>query len=359
MAKVTVIMPCFNHARFVTESIRAIQQQTHLDIELLVVDDASSDHSLEIVHSLARDDSRIRSIKHSQNQGASKSRNDGLRAASGSFIAFCDADDVWERDKLAFQLNLLQSNPEFDVAYSDSALVDENGLSTGGRFSDLFPPPQSVSGYLFRELILRNFINIQSVLMRRQCFERVGTFDEHIKWVEDWWYWVRLSQHHRFLYSQEPLARYRLHSGAPISFKGVAIALIDLRSLGEYFGLVPDLSSLLRAAILYRMGIDLCKIGRARAGRRLFWKAMRLATSNHACPTWVGERWLVWSFYRDNYPRVLIKKPGVFHSFSRRPADEPEAQCRPYASSRSLCALRQITNTRREMLFGRQSFSRC
>src|ERR1017187_4327252 len=100
MPKVSVIMPCFNHARFVVESVSGILAQTHPDLELIIVEDCSSDNSWDVIRSLTAKDSRIKVIRHERNQGVSKSRNDGLCMATGQFIAFCDADDVWEYDKL-------------------------------------------------------------------------------------------------------------------------------------------------------------------------------------------------------------------------------------------------------------------
>ena len=72
-------------------------------------------------------------------------------------------------------------------SHCDSIIIDGNGLSTGKRFSQRFAPPEHPSGWIFPELIRYNFINMQSVLLRRECIERVGYFDEDIKWVEDWW----------------------------------------------------------------------------------------------------------------------------------------------------------------------------
>src|SRR5208282_5961872 len=119
----SVIMPCFNHARFLRESVNAILQQTFTDFELIIVDDCSSDDSWELIRSVADRDSRIRAFKHDHNQGASKSRNDALRVARGSFIGFCDSDDIWEPEKLRIQVNFLQNNLEYDLVYCDTMIV--------------------------------------------------------------------------------------------------------------------------------------------------------------------------------------------------------------------------------------------
>jgi glycosyltransferase involved in cell wall biosynthesis len=277
MPKVSVIMPCFNHERFVVESVNGILAQTHPDLELIIVEDCSSDNSWDVIRSLTAKDCRIKVIRHERNQGASKSRNDGLRAAGGAFVGFCDADDIWESGKLRFQMNQLQNNPDYDVVYCDTIIIDENGSPTGQRFSELFPGPKTASGWLFRELVVRNFINMQSVLMRKECVQSVGYFDEGIKWVEDWWYWVRLSRHRRFLYSNEPLAKYRVHGHSTNLLQKRSCCVnrfkVYRRILQQYTDLPPSAKS----EVVYNMGAELCDLGKRRAGRRLLWDTIKLS----------------------------------------------------------------------------------
>jgi glycosyltransferase involved in cell wall biosynthesis len=280
MPKVSVIMPCFNHARFLQESVQGIIRQTSSDWELIIVDDCSTDYSWEIMSGLARKDSRITVIRHERNLGASRSRNDGMRAAMGEFLGFCDSDDVWEADKLAVQVRMLEENKECDVTYCDAIFIDEGGRPTGNRFSGEFPVPGTGGGQLFYELVSRNFINMQTVLMRRDCVTESGYFDEGIKWVEDWWYWLTVSRAHRFIYSKEPLAKYRVHGkstgftqkrGYPINRCKVYWRLLEQDA---------SLPRLYRARIFYIMGVDLCSLGKRRAGRRFFWKAAALAITD-------------------------------------------------------------------------------
>lgn len=291
MPKVSVIMPCFNHAQFVVESANGILNQTQENLELIIVDDCSSDDSWEAIQGVAQKDLRVKTIRHTRNQGASKSRNDGLRVASGQFIGFCDADDIWEREKLEIQVNLLQANPEYDVAYCDALIVNQEGLPTGRRFSELFPVPKAPSGWLFRELVGRNFINMQGVLMRNGCVQSAGYFDERIKWVEDWWYWVRLSRHHRFLYSKEPLAKYRVHSRSTnlVQKRSCCVNRFKVyrRILQQYTDLPPSSKSV----VVYNMAAELCDLGKRRTGRRLLWDTVRLSMMdlrafNTFCRAW-------------------------------------------------------------------------
>jgi glycosyltransferase involved in cell wall biosynthesis len=280
MPTVSVIMPCFNHARFLNDSVRSVLGQSGFDLELIVVDDCSTDGSWETLSNLAKKDSRLRIHGHSINQGASRSRNDAIKMATGDFIAFCDADDVWEKDKLELQIKMLRSNPDYDFAYCDAKIVDENGEATGRLFSQLFPPPSKPSGNLFDVLIVRNFINMQSVLMRRKCLELTGHFDEKIKWVEDWWFWIKASSHYRFLYTSALLARYRIHraSTSKLQKHGYFVNRFTVckRVLTECRNLtIPG-----RAKIVYGMGVGLCELGKYRSGRRLLWHSAGLAIAD-------------------------------------------------------------------------------
>jgi glycosyltransferase involved in cell wall biosynthesis len=270
-------MPCFNHGHFVAESINAILRQTDADLELIIVDDCSSDCSWEIIQSIAVVDRRIRAIRHEYNQGASRSRNDGLLAANGEFIGFCDADDIWEPSKLKIQVKLLQDNPAFDVTYCDSIIINETGLSLGRNFSDTSRPPPAPSGWLFQKLLTRNFINMQTVLMRKICLQHVSGFDEEIKWVEDWWYWLRLSHAYRFLYSFQPLARYRVHAKSTNLVQKRNAAINRIRVFRKVLANYSDLRTSDRADILRNIGAELCDLGKRRAGRRLLAQAIGLS----------------------------------------------------------------------------------
>jgi len=273
-------MPCFNHGHFVAESANAILRQTDADLELIIVDDCSSDSSWEIIQSIAATDHRVRAIRHKYNQGASRSRNDGLRAADGEFIAFCDADDIWESRKLKIQVKLLEDNPSFDVTYCDSIIINETGIPLGRNFSDTNCPPPAHSGWLFQKLLTRNFVNMQTVLMRKQCLQNVSGFDENIRWVEDWWYWVRLSHKCRFLYSSELLARYRVHPKSTnlVQRRSAAINRIKLfrRILTQY----TDLSNAAKADILRNAGGELCVLGKRRMGRKLLRQAIWISLTD-------------------------------------------------------------------------------
>jgi glycosyltransferase involved in cell wall biosynthesis len=204
-------MPCFNYARYLGGSIRSVLNQTESDLELIVIEDGSSDASGEVLARLAAKDNRIKPIYHPANRGISPSRNEGLKKAAGDYIAFCDADDIWLPDKLEKQLALLSQNPKANLAYGDSKIIDGHGKETGALFSDRFPVPDSGNGDLFSTLCVRNFINTQTVLLRHKILRPDDYFNPEISYGEDWLFWTKLARLNSFLYNPEPLCLYRVH----------------------------------------------------------------------------------------------------------------------------------------------------
>jgi glycosyltransferase involved in cell wall biosynthesis len=268
-------MPCYNAGRYVEESVRAILAQTLADFELIIVEDASKDNSIEILRELVKLDPRIRVIVHDQNRGASRSRNDGLRAARGEYIGFCDADDIWKPEKLKYQVDQLRAHPEYDVAYCNSEIIDQNGNLTGALFSDQFAPPDPASGLLFEHLCATNFVNMQTVLLRRSLGEEMY-FDEGIKWVEDWWQWVKLSRNHRFLYEATALAQYRVHAQSTGLTQKPGIQRNRWKVCRRNLALHQDLPLWLQSLLWYQMSVALSSLGRRRTARRFLWQAARL-----------------------------------------------------------------------------------
>jgi glycosyltransferase involved in cell wall biosynthesis len=277
---VSVIVPCFNHARFLPEAVASILSQSHSDLELILVDDCSSDNSWDLMKSFAAKDHRVKAVRHEYNQGLPTTRNDGLRIAKGAFIAFCDSDDVWETRKVETQLRLLRSHPDYDMVYCETLIIDEHGTPTGERFSDPYPLPTIHSGWLFPQLLRGNFINVQSALMRRRCLDSVGHFDKDLRVLEDWWYWVQLSRRHRFLFHPEPLARYRVHGQSMNAMKTRSFPVTRVKLFRRLLDNYPDLDLSAKAHIAYVMGVDLCTLGKYRVGRRMLWNAVRLSVAD-------------------------------------------------------------------------------
>ncbi|MBE9214268.1 glycosyltransferase [Plectonema cf. radiosum LEGE 06105] len=198
---ISVIVPVFNGEKTVEETIKSILNQTFSNIEIIVINDGSTDRTLEIVEKIL--DSRIKIFSY-PNGGLSVSRNRGISQAKGEYISFIDADDLWTADKLELQWQALQSNPQAAVAYSWTDYIDESSkfIKSGRRIK--------VNGDAFSKLLVTNFLeNGSNPLIRQQALEKVGGFDESLAAAEDKDMWLRLAVNYDFVCVEKPQILYR------------------------------------------------------------------------------------------------------------------------------------------------------
>jgi glycosyltransferase involved in cell wall biosynthesis len=271
---VSVIMPCYNHARYLPDSIESVLGQCYGNLELIITDDRSKDGSMEVIDQYRRLDKRIGVVRHERNMGEGKSRNDALALCKGEYVAFCDADDVWERNKLTIQLEVVRTARGSDVIHSDSRIIDEDGNATGMRYSSRYQKGRQLSGDLFHHLCLTNFINVPTMLIPKQRIMEAGVFEEDFRYLTDWIYWVKIARNGEFFYIDEPLARYRVHDG---STNNDICGYSECRIKGYNYILesFPDLPTKVRARILYELGINHDALGSRGEARECFIRSFR------------------------------------------------------------------------------------
>ena len=177
MPLVSVCMKSYNHERFIAEAIESVLGQDFANLELIIVDDASTDATRQIIERYAKQDSRIHAIFHERNLGISRTSNDGIAAAKGKFIAVIDSDDVWVADKLTKQLAVLERDEDL-IVWSEGEVIDHAGRFIGKSFSELhgntlaannggtliFRKP---SGDIWQELLWFNYIFHSTVLLQK------------------------------------------------------------------------------------------------------------------------------------------------------------------------------------------------
>jgi len=203
---VSVIVPAYNAERTILETITSVQQQTFSDFEVIVIDDGSSDRTLELLNSVTDERLKIFSYK---NCGVCVARNRGISHATGEFIAFLDADDLWTPDKLEAQLAALQQHSEAGVAYSWTYFMDEQGESSSPG------EPIFFEGNVYAELLVNNFLASGSnPLICSQAIKSVGEFDSAFPHCADWDYWLRLAERWHFAVVPKHQILYRQSSGA-------------------------------------------------------------------------------------------------------------------------------------------------
>lgn len=184
MPKISVIIPAYNRGGAIKETIDSVLDQTLSDFELLIINDGSSDNTMDVVGSIH--DKRIRCF-NKKNGGTASARNFGMLAAKAEYIALLDHDDLWENDHLKILNDFLDENRAVGLAYTKLITIDKSGKKIG-EYGEPFSK---------NKLEARNFIMPSSVMLRRECFKEVGGFDEDPIIVEsaseDWDYFLRIS----------------------------------------------------------------------------------------------------------------------------------------------------------------------
>ncbi len=201
---VSVVIPSYNYGRFVTEAVDSVLAQTYPAVEVIVVDDGSTDDTRERLRPYQ---GRIRYL-FQENAGLSAARNTGIRAASGPVVGLLDADDVWHPRKLEVQMRYLASHP--DVGLLASAHIT-GPLAWDGAI-DLDQEPK-VERIRLEDLVVRTSFSPSSVLLRQECLQSVGLFDTALRSVEDRDMWLRVAARFAVVKLLVPLCWYRLHGG--------------------------------------------------------------------------------------------------------------------------------------------------
>lgn len=204
--RVSVVIPAYNAARYLPQAIDSVLAQTFRDYEVIVVDDGSTDDTPRVLSWYEDEVAVIRQ----PNQGRAAARNAGIAAARGEYIAFLDADDLWLPEKLERQLALFRRRPEIGWAYCDYRRLNEKGPeeTTYLRRRGLQPPPE---GWILPELLATGVAWTMTVVVRRECFGRVGLFDPSFPVAQDYDMWLRLAAEYEVGCVNEPLALYRRH----------------------------------------------------------------------------------------------------------------------------------------------------
>lgn len=214
MPKVSVIIPTYNNSAHIARAIDSVLIQTYRDIEIIVVNDGSTDDTEERLRAYG---DQIRYI-YQENQERSAARNTGMRHAQGEFIAFLDTDDYWLPNKLQQQIAILEQKPEIDVVYSRAYLVDDDERKHGL----IGHPIQGSRHEIYHQLLFgNNIIPSPTPVVRQSCCRQIGDFDLQLCQVEDLDYWLRVSERFQFWGISEPLACYRVTLGNELLTKMV------------------------------------------------------------------------------------------------------------------------------------------
>jgi glycosyltransferase involved in cell wall biosynthesis len=287
MARVSVIIPAFNYAHFLGETIQSVLGQTFKDFELIVVDDGSTDNTREVVNCFK--DSRIRYI-YQENRGLSAAENTGIIAAHGQYIAILGADDLWLPENLGLKVKLLDARPDVALVCSDAYYFNSDTGAIIAKlwrekpFYDWCDPQRAVKQPL-KEMLYRGcFIQPMTTLIRREAFDEVGLFDESLKVFDDWDMFARIVRRFPMDIIDSPLVKIRRHGDNmstsdekmyPGEYVVLRKALSTYSLSGEEIKLVKNRQKLL-APNLLRYGRNAIRIGKISEGRKALIYSLKL-----------------------------------------------------------------------------------
>ena len=237
---VSVVVPTFNRDFCIAETLKSALQQTHQELEILVIDDGSTDNTEAVVGDLARSDDRINYV-YQENKGVSAARNHALRLSTGDYIAFLDSDDIWKPWKIELQLDCFNRFPELGMIWTDMEAIDANGQLQASRYlrtmysaytwyptEELFPHSSPLSdisseiadvvadnklyyGDIFSQMIVGNLVHTSTVLMNRDRLEKVGEFcEEMLKGGEDYQFHLMTCREGLVALADIPSIQYRI-----------------------------------------------------------------------------------------------------------------------------------------------------
>lgn len=254
---VTVIMPVYNGERYLDQAIQSALAQTYRYLELILVDDCSSDQSSTIIEQY-RSDERVVFLRNSQNMGVASSRNHALRVAKGEFITFHDQDDLWLPNKLALQMRALQQHPKVGLLHTRYARIDIKG--------DLLPEyraldeqafgnhaAETLVADVFEEIFISNDIQPLTSIIPKKILDEVGWFNPDLPGVDDYELWLRIARRYPVGHLQTITGFWRMHA-AQQSKQGYTMLLIRLKAMDMFLAADPDAAKHVnRAAYVQRM----------------------------------------------------------------------------------------------------------
>ncbi|CAI6086432.1 hypothetical protein PAECIP112173_04984 [Paenibacillus sp. JJ-100] len=238
--KVSVIIPSYNHSKFLKQAIESVLNQTYKNFELIIVDDASSDNSNEIIQSY--NDERIKSFCFQTNQGAVDTLNYGILSSDSDYVALLNSDDYWEQNKLEKQMKYLENNPDVSCVFTDAYFIDEsnNILQKNDYFwADAFTQSNKSSGEWLHQLFYKlNCFCHPSLLIKRSIYSEIGMYNPSFRQLPDFSMWINVIKKYKIHVMEEKLVYFRILSNemntSSVTYKNI------IRNKNELFIIMDD-----------------------------------------------------------------------------------------------------------------------
>lgn len=261
--KVSVLIPAYNAEKFIRRTIDSVLNQTFRDLELIVVDDGSSDKTADIVRQAGSSDSRV-SYFYQENKGLSHTRNRLAALAKGEFVAFLDHDDEWLPQKIEKQLGLFERSGRMGLVFSD-AYIRKDGRTIATCFKERRP---FRGGVFYRYLFSDNFVPLFTVMMPISVLNEFMPFSPDYEVNEEFDVFLKVARKYRFDYIDEPLAIYHIHGGNTIIAKSQRFMEESFRILDDWAKKDPEITRRYKrqlrgryAQLFYKKGLMLLERG--------------------------------------------------------------------------------------------------
>ncbi len=302
---VSVVVPCHNAAAYLRETLDAILAQSWKDLEILLVDDGSTDDPAAVAAACA--DDRIRLWRQPASGGPSRPRNRAIGEARGRYVFFCDADDVMRPGKIEGQVRLLERFPEVALVFTDFEVIDAGGRVLEPSFLAAYETLRRIvaagtgpDGELHRDLLVRgllaaNFIGTSSVAVRKSVLDEVGVFDESLASSEDLDLWLRIARRHGCAYLDMAGHGYRKHPASLMHEDSDRHPLARIEVMRRQYAWRPGRAE--RRLIGYWLSRNFCSLGylseqrgEAAAARRYYLESLRARPNPAAAWGWLKCR---------------------------------------------------------------------
>lgn len=300
MDKVSVIIPAYNSSEYLIAAIESVLCQSYKNIEIIVVDDGSTDNTKNVLASYI--EKGLLSYNYQENQGPGSARNRGIRKAKGEYIAFLDSDDILLPDSVEKRIAFFERQPDVAMIFTDLYRIKKKGGYAEvhlkeNSFLTLFTkaiiyrdPPRYVFDKTFRDMafVHHPFIKTPTVMVRKSIFEKVGYFNTQLRAAEDIDLWLRISQYGLIGYIDKPLSRWNNYRSILTSnYRSFFEDSINYyKTLLSEANISPKNRKAIRkriAKLLFNLGYNHCDKGNIRLSRKCFWESLRYYPTDRSC----------------------------------------------------------------------------
>ena len=270
--EITVVIPVYKRTHFLHKAIKSVLEQTYSNFEIIVVDDNSNSSISNTIKGIVKNfnDSRIRYVGHGINRGVSAARNTGIRASNSKYLAFLDSDDEWFPDKLNEQIKIFKNeSKKLGAVYCGVTYIDKKGNNINTEWI-----PEN-KGNIYEDLLFKNCVGSCSyVMVKKECFDRVGLFDKNFPVCQDLDMWIRVAKDYNFSFAKKSLVRFRIHPEQQTKNHDLMIADINRIQVKYVNELKKRPYSYSRR--YFFIGNMLCHLGRMREGQSYLLKAISI-----------------------------------------------------------------------------------